>query len=55
MWRIHNAAGTYFTDNCSVLNAEEAFMLGQLYACSSVEEAEFIYSEYLGSLKNGVL
>lgn len=47
MWRIHNAAGMYFTEHCGVLSKDEAFMLGQLYACSSVEEAEFIYGEYL--------
>jgi hypothetical protein len=51
MWRFHNAVGEYFTDNVGVLTAEEAFVLGQLYACSSFEAADFIYAEYLDDLK----
>jgi hypothetical protein len=51
MWRFHNAVGEYFTDNVGVLTAEEAFVLGQLYACGSFEQADFIYEEYLDDLK----
>lgn len=51
MWRFHNAVGEYFTDNVGVLTAEEAFVLGQLYACGSFEQADFIYSEYLEDVK----
>ena len=51
MWRFHNAVAEYFSDHSSVLTAEEAFVLGQLYACGSFEEADFIYEEYLDDLK----
>jgi hypothetical protein len=54
MWRFHNAVAEYFSDHCGVLNAEEAFVLGQLYACNSFEEADFIYAEYLDDLKKEV-
>jgi hypothetical protein len=50
MWRFHNAVAEYFSDHCGMLTAEEAFVLGQLYACGSFEEAYFIYAEYLYDL-----
>jgi hypothetical protein len=51
MWRFYNAVAEYFSDHSSALTAEEAFVLGQLYACGSFEEADYIYVEYLEDLK----
>jgi hypothetical protein len=52
MWRIQHAAGRYFVDNESRLSNAEAFVLGQLYACSSVDEAEYIYNAYVEAIKS---
>jgi hypothetical protein len=46
MQRIHTAVREYFVDNLIGLTPMDAFVLGQLYNSSSVDDAEWIYNDY---------